>query len=764
MDDTLRKQLTAMAAAHLAQRKWRPRLLRTADGDDREELQRLIADEEVLTVCDELGRQLVGLMEVRDPGGARDPVEIAARIQSHLGETDQADYGVWVHYPWLRRLVHILPEAEYRELRNSRNRNKITFDEQEHVRALRIGIVGLSIGQAAAVTLALEEVGGYFALADFDFLELSNMNRLRTGVHNLGINKAILAAREMFEINPYLNADLWTDGVGEENLDDFLHSGGSKLDLVYEECDELHVKVLVRERARAHRIPVLMETSDRGLMDIERFDLEPNRPLFHGLAGEVRAADLRGMTTYEKVPVVMRIIGREGMSDRMAASMVDIDATLKSWPQLASEVALGAGINVDSARRIALGELTASGRFYVDIASMVSDARASQLGPSQTFEIKISEEAKRFALPPLPQPERALEVDGIRALVAWAVTAYSGGNCQPWRFVYRPGRLVVLHDRSRSASFLDTDHRASHLAFGSVIENIDLVCRALGIQATYRLFPDDRDPCRVCDIELSPLGTAPPPDDLVHYIGSRVTNRRLGERKALDPAHRERMTAAIASRGVSVQWLETPEQLAAITPILGRSDRFRMLSKRMHGEMMSEIRWGVDEVDRTRDGLDVATLELTPTDLAGMRMISSWPVMKMVGSVGGGLGLERPTRKSLAVSAAVGLVTVAGTAPEGFVAAGRALHRLWLSATRDDVAFQPMTPITYLFYRLEQMNGEGLGKAELTGLRELRADYRKLFDVPEGHAEPMLFRVGYADAPTARSIRRHADDVLQIEG
>ena len=29
-----------------------------------------------------------------------------------------------------------------------------------------------------------------------------------------------------------------------------------------------------------------MATSDRGLFDIERFDLDPDRPLFHGLAGE----------------------------------------------------------------------------------------------------------------------------------------------------------------------------------------------------------------------------------------------------------------------------------------------------------------------------------------------------------------------------------------------------------------------------------------------------------------------------------------------
>ncbi|MEV7374510.1 hypothetical protein AB0O51_26975 [Streptomyces sp. NPDC090301] len=36
-----------------------------------------------------------------------------------------------------------------------------------------------------------------------------------------------------------------------------------------------------------------METNDRGPLDVERFDLEPDRPLFHSRAGDVRAGDVR---------------------------------------------------------------------------------------------------------------------------------------------------------------------------------------------------------------------------------------------------------------------------------------------------------------------------------------------------------------------------------------------------------------------------------------------------------------------------------------
>ncbi len=46
----------------------------------------------------------------------------------------------------------------------------------------------------------------------------------------------------------------------------------------------------------------------------------------------------------------------------MRASLPEIGRTLGSWPQLASDVAMGAGAVVDTARRLLLGEPVASGR------------------------------------------------------------------------------------------------------------------------------------------------------------------------------------------------------------------------------------------------------------------------------------------------------------------------------------------------------------------------------------------------------------------
>jgi len=48
-------------------------------------------------------------------------------------------------------------------------------------------------------------------LADFDTAELSNLNRIRTGSHNLGLNKTVIAAREIVEIDPFIKVKIFIE-------------------------------------------------------------------------------------------------------------------------------------------------------------------------------------------------------------------------------------------------------------------------------------------------------------------------------------------------------------------------------------------------------------------------------------------------------------------------------------------------------------------------------------------------------------------------
>src|SRR3954454_21722435 len=135
----------------------------------------------------------------------RDGVEAALRAV--LDGQPPELYGRWVFFPWSGELVHILPPVEFRQLRLDRNRHKITDVDMDRLADFHVGIVGLSVGNAIAVSLAMEGVC-HLRLADADHLELSNMNRVRAAVHEIGCAKTTLLARQIWEINPYANLEL----------------------------------------------------------------------------------------------------------------------------------------------------------------------------------------------------------------------------------------------------------------------------------------------------------------------------------------------------------------------------------------------------------------------------------------------------------------------------------------------------------------------------------------------------------------------------
>ncbi|NUP26097.1 MAG: hypothetical protein HOQ44_05265, partial [Nocardia sp.] len=261
-----------------------------------------------------------------------------ARLNDPPDTGESASDDRWVYYPW-RRSVLVLPGPRtFRAIRLDRNRNKLTRAEQEKLSTVTVGVVGQSVGHAIAYTLAQEGVCGALRLADFDELELSNLNRVPATLFDIAVNKAIVTARRIAELDPYLPVQVRGGGVDAETADEFVDGLG----IVVEECDSLDIKLLIRESARRRRLPLIMETSDRGLLDVERFDLEPDRAPFHGLLGDTAAEQLRGLSTRDKAPYVVGLLGARDLSARMAGSLVEVGETLNSWPQLSGDVVLGA--------------------------------------------------------------------------------------------------------------------------------------------------------------------------------------------------------------------------------------------------------------------------------------------------------------------------------------------------------------------------------------------------------------------------------------
>ncbi|SDL72185.1 ThiF family adenylyltransferase [Pedobacter antarcticus] len=357
---------------------YRPVYYRIHDLEDERKLHALIKNNPDILIYDTIYTQLTELIRLQHPTQRPDAAATAILISEHAGK-DLKSYGVWVYYPWSKKLVHLLDEEEFVFVRTSRNIYKITPEEIQILRNKKIGIIGLSVGQSIALTLATERTCGELRLADFDEIELSNMNRIKVGVAELGLNKAIVAARQIAELDPFIDVKCFTSGVNAQNINSFFTEDG-KLDILVEECDGIDIKILSRIKAKSLGIPVIMDTNDKGMLDVERFDLEPERPIFHGKVPELEAYSeeeltdkLRTLTIPEKIEYLARIIGFENLSPAMLRSVSEMNKTIVGWPQLASAVTLGGAMITDVSRKILLQQFSVSGRFFVDFDELVQE-------------------------------------------------------------------------------------------------------------------------------------------------------------------------------------------------------------------------------------------------------------------------------------------------------------------------------------------------------------------------------------------------------
>ncbi len=371
MNNSIKNQYPEQFPSKTDNEVLRPLFFKLEEGSDRETLHQLIKNNPQIVIIDEIQSQLEELIKLRHPQEKLSKEGLTEKIETHLGKTNLDNYGVWVYYPWRNVLVHLLDKKEFVEVRTNRNQNKITIEEEKVLATKKIGIIGLSVGKAIALTIAMERICGEIVLADFDVIELSNLNRIQTGVHHFNTKKTIVAAREIAEIDPFLKVTCYNEGLTEANINDFF-TKGKNLDICVEVCDGLEIKILTRQKAKALGIPVVMDTNDNGMIDIERFDLETERPIFHGLLKNFDISKInKAITNKDKLPIVNAIVGFENMSERLKKSLPEIGKSILTWPQLASSVVLGGAITCDVCRRIFLEEFKTSGRYFVNLNNII---------------------------------------------------------------------------------------------------------------------------------------------------------------------------------------------------------------------------------------------------------------------------------------------------------------------------------------------------------------------------------------------------------
>lgn len=660
----------------------------------------------------------------------------------------------WVYYPWRSHLVRVLAPAGFHRLRLDRNRNKITSEEQMRARALSIGVVGLSVGHAVAHTLALEGLCGRLRLADFDRMELSNLNRVPATVLDIGVNKAVVAARRIAELDPYLEIEVEPDGITEDNFDSFLDG----LDLVAEECDSFDAKVLIRDRARARGIPVLMETSDGGVLDVERFDLEPGRPLFHGRVGELDRDSLASLTTEQKVPLALEILDGSRITARMAASALELGRSLTTWPQTGGDVALGGASVAAAVRRMVRGQPLCSGRIRVDLNTALDGLRPGTDAPATPTADGVA--PRETAIRPRDPREVARDEDTLGTVLYAASRAPSYANSQPWRFGLADGTLEI-RDAAGAGAPVDLAGRSTSVGLGAAWFSAATAARAVGLRGTATFRGVSDDPRLVVDLTpaLDPRPEEPDGRGGLESLLARHTCRIPGDGSSLT---REEVAAALDRPTADapgdeapprVLLLDDPAERSQLAALLGGAERLRFLTPHLHADWVARHPRHPEPT-----GVPESELALAPGQVPMQTILRRPEVMACLREwdAGSALGADVAARVGSASAAAVVFAT--DQSPRAHIRAGWVGTDLWVRATAVGLAVYPMTPI--FLHAVSQTDHAVLAPHHADELGELAEQFRQLARPIDCEVPAMLLLLSHAPTTGPVSRRRGVEDLL----
>lgn len=325
------------------------------------------------------------LFSIEHPELKREDPNRPALLESFIQNTHIPER--FIYYPWRNVVMRTVDEVTYFKLRTARNRTIISESEQIPYRACAVGVVGLSVGSSAIRALVASGGPKQLKIADFDDLEITNLNRISAGLPDVGHNKTDITARYVWELDPDAQLELWREGVTAENLEQFITQ--PKLDVFVDEMDNLVLKFQAREICRKAGIPVVMATDngDSVILDIERFDLEPEREFFHGLVPGVTTDIVSHMPFQEWLRIATKIVGPDFLTDRMQAAIMQIGRTIAAVPQLGPTAAMaGAGIAY-AVRAIANKAELPSGRYAYGLDSTLVPGYNSPEATSRRQEV-----------------------------------------------------------------------------------------------------------------------------------------------------------------------------------------------------------------------------------------------------------------------------------------------------------------------------------------------------------------------------------------
>lgn len=313
------------------------------------------------------------------------------------------------------------------------------------------------------------------------------------------------------------------------------------------------------------------------------------------------------------------------------------------------------------------------------------------------------------AFPRSGRPEEQAEF-----LLRYAVLAPSSHNTQPWAFEIDGRRIDVHGDPAGWLEVADGDRRELHLSVGCALENLLVAAEHFGFAPEVRYMErggrDDTLMARVRLEEAGPGYVRSRPPALFEAIPRRHTNHGEYDGRSVPDDVRAELEGVAAEDGIEIRFTDDGDVRRRVDALTVRADALQFADRAWREELAAWMKRGVFGTGwliSKLSGLAVSHLDLS-------------------GSVG------KKDSQLLRSASLLGLVAVADVDRTSRVQSGQVFERLFLAATDEGLALQPMNQVLQV--------------------PETRRAFEAL--LPDGWGTPQItFRLGYAE-PEVHTPRR----------
>lgn len=320
-------------------------------------VKKIIAKNPTITYINAFDRQLRELFVIKNPQLAFTNKQQLFNSSSYdsFAQKKSKDF-IFAYFPWNQSIVKCVTEKDYFTLKTNRNKNLITEEEQKKLSHYKIAVLGMSVGSNISLVLTQAGISQEIIIADPDSLDTTNLNRIIGGVHQIGLNKTVIAARKIYEDNPYAKVKIYPNGINEDEMKSIFKK--KAIDCLIEEIDNIPLKIKIRKLAKIYKIPIISiaDNGDGVVLVVERYDL--------GYDKIFNKDDKYWENKFNKA-VTKEVIGNIIMEDIVGGvdkvdpkMLISVDQIFKkelvSWSQLGSTAILGGVVVTKTLKKIIL--------------------------------------------------------------------------------------------------------------------------------------------------------------------------------------------------------------------------------------------------------------------------------------------------------------------------------------------------------------------------------------------------------------------------